>query len=107
SQDPSGFDAGDSNTYRYVSNAPIHAIDPDGFQIFAGLRFHAVLQLAAFQKQIDQAFKVFLKSPEASDLYNKVKAKLGGKLPILQSSDIPFAAAFDVKEGKIYLNPDS
>ena len=30
SQDPLGFDAGDSNLYRYVRNAPPQAVDPSG-----------------------------------------------------------------------------
>ncbi|MBI2805644.1 MAG: hypothetical protein HYX68_11760 [Planctomycetes bacterium] len=32
SQDPLGFDAGDSNLYRYVNNAPTLATDPSGLQ---------------------------------------------------------------------------
>src|SRR5262249_47908031 len=32
SQDPLGFDAGDSNLYRYVNNGPTAATDPSGFQ---------------------------------------------------------------------------
>src|SRR5262249_26231211 len=31
SEDPLGFDAGDSNLYRYVSNAPPTLTDPSGF----------------------------------------------------------------------------
>jgi RHS repeat-associated protein len=31
SQDPLGFDAGDSNLYRYVNNQPTVATDPSGF----------------------------------------------------------------------------
>jgi RHS repeat-associated protein len=34
SQDPLGFDAGDSNLYRYVTNAPTSATDPSGLQEF-------------------------------------------------------------------------
>ncbi|MEI6368009.1 MAG: RHS repeat-associated core domain-containing protein, partial [Planctomycetota bacterium] len=30
SQDPMGFDAGDSNLYRYVNNAPTNGTDPSG-----------------------------------------------------------------------------
>ena len=30
-QDPMGFDAGDSNLYRYVNNAPTNHTDPSGF----------------------------------------------------------------------------
>src|ERR1700677_474256 len=32
SQDPLGFDAGDSNLSRYVNNAPTNATDPSGLQ---------------------------------------------------------------------------
>jgi len=32
SQDPMGFDAGDSNLYRYVNNAPTNMTDPNGLQ---------------------------------------------------------------------------
>jgi RHS repeat-associated protein len=32
SQDPLGFEAGDSNLYRYVNNGPTHAVDPSGLQ---------------------------------------------------------------------------
>jgi RHS repeat-associated protein len=35
SQDPLGFDAGDSNLYRYVKNQPTVATDPSGFQGWA------------------------------------------------------------------------
>lgn len=31
SQDPMGFDAGDSNLYRYVHNAPTNYDDPSGY----------------------------------------------------------------------------
>jgi RHS repeat-associated protein len=34
-EDPSGFDAGDSNLYRYVNNAPTGATDPSGRDLFA------------------------------------------------------------------------
>jgi RHS repeat-associated protein len=34
SQDPLGFDAGDSNLYRYVSNQPVGATDPTGQDIY-------------------------------------------------------------------------
>ncbi|MBX9680507.1 MAG: RHS repeat-associated core domain-containing protein, partial [Gemmataceae bacterium] len=32
SQDPMGFDAGDSNLYRHVNNRPTNAVDPSGLQ---------------------------------------------------------------------------
>jgi len=35
SQDPLGFDAGDSNLYRYVNNMPTVATDPSGMELFA------------------------------------------------------------------------
>ena len=34
SEDPLGFDAGDSNLYRYVFNSPTHYTDPTGEQVF-------------------------------------------------------------------------
>jgi RHS repeat-associated protein len=34
SQDPLGFDAGDSNLYRYVKNAPTDASDPSGKNVY-------------------------------------------------------------------------
>ena len=34
SQDPMGFDAGDSNLYRYVNNAPTNGVDPSGFDVY-------------------------------------------------------------------------
>jgi RHS repeat-associated protein len=37
SQDPMGFDAGDSNLYRYVSNSPTRDVDPSGLQGAPGL----------------------------------------------------------------------
>jgi uncharacterized protein RhaS with RHS repeats len=33
SQDPLGFEAGDSNLYRYVNNRPMDAVDPSGKEI--------------------------------------------------------------------------
>src|SRR5262245_53934898 len=33
SQDPLGFDAGDSNLYRYVANRPLNEMDPSGLEI--------------------------------------------------------------------------
>jgi hypothetical protein len=35
--DPLGFDAGDSNLYRYVNNAPTNATDPSGLQEWNGI----------------------------------------------------------------------
>jgi RHS repeat-associated protein len=35
SQDPLGFDAGDSNLYRYVNNSPTNATDPSGHYLIA------------------------------------------------------------------------
>jgi RHS repeat-associated protein len=39
SQDPLGFDAGDSNLYRYVNNGPTGAIDPSGLAPDSMLRY--------------------------------------------------------------------
>jgi RHS repeat-associated protein len=35
-QDPIGFDAGDSNLYRYVRSAPTNSTDPSGFTFTSG-----------------------------------------------------------------------
>ena len=40
SQDPMGFDAGDSNMYRYVTNAPTNQTDPSGLQSGGGSLDH-------------------------------------------------------------------
>jgi RHS repeat-associated protein len=45
SEDPSGFDAGDSNLYRYVNNAPTNATDPSGMIDFASLVPIAALEI--------------------------------------------------------------
>jgi RHS repeat-associated protein len=37
SHDPLGFDAGDSNLYRYVMNRPLNARDPSGYQPPSGV----------------------------------------------------------------------
>jgi RHS repeat-associated protein len=58
SQDPLGFDAGDSNLYRYVSNQPTTQEDPSGLEppdaiggaIGGDLKFDASLQLLKEQK---------------------------------------------------------
>ena len=34
-QDPMGFDAGDSNLYRYVNNSPMETTDPSGQDVWA------------------------------------------------------------------------
>jgi uncharacterized protein RhaS with RHS repeats len=31
-QDPIGFDAGDTNLYRYVGNDPVNSLDPSGLE---------------------------------------------------------------------------
>lgn len=56
SQDPLGFDAGDSNLYRYVGNAPTNATDPSGYWSFArhvGLQQRATATLTKEGNRID------------------------------------------------------
>src|SRR5207302_7499929 len=43
SQDPIGFDAGDSNLYRYVNNRPVDATDPSGNEWWDWIPFAPVV----------------------------------------------------------------
>jgi RHS repeat-associated protein len=102
SQDPLGFDAGDSNLYRYVNNRPTDDLDPSGnseqageaaqpFQIFSlplknfEMKFSAAPKLPSnlsefssggFQDLVKQS-KVFLEgnSKEASELAKRIGLK--------------------------------
>src|SRR3974390_3113055 len=53
SQDPMGFDAGDSNLYRYVSNKPTNLEGSSGLQEL--LRRPGVGGQTAYERQIDRA----------------------------------------------------
>jgi RHS repeat-associated protein len=53
SQDPLGFDAGDSNLYRYVSNRPSDQRDPTGlFTLVPPIRFPIETEPLAVRKEI-------------------------------------------------------
>ncbi len=62
SQDPLGFDAGDSNLYRYLNNRPINSSDPSGLQEKPGI-------LPQFDSGSAYYFKV------ARDLWAKYRQK--------------------------------
>lgn len=49
SQDPIGFDAGDSNLYRYVDNSPTNAVDPSGLKKAIVIEIHVHLPTIAPQ----------------------------------------------------------
>ena len=51
SQDPMGFDAGDSNLYRYVHNQPTQESDPSGLEVRIPLAFLLSGVKADLQKQ--------------------------------------------------------
>jgi RHS repeat-associated protein len=50
-QDPLGFDAGDSNLYRYVNNQPTGATDPSGFQGIGNREVAGVNMDARYKKE--------------------------------------------------------
>ena len=51
-QDPMGFDAGDSNLYRYVNNAPTRWTDPSGKEALQGLNVEQFLKLSPADQQV-------------------------------------------------------
>jgi RHS repeat-associated protein len=55
SKDPMGFDAGDGNLYRYVSNRPKQGIDPSGMDILDAdtvCKFETVRELLVFTDEV-------------------------------------------------------
>jgi RHS repeat-associated protein len=76
SQDSLGFNAGDSNLYRYVKNQPTNATDPSGLQniwVFGALNYSsdqkliaaATLSINFESKQINGVWTPFIKGPPA------------------------------------------
>ncbi len=77
SQDPMGFDAGDSNLYRYVTNKPVQLSDPSGLQagdapqVPGGKRdedafIKAALASGVSQADIDLLLKIAKTTPKDS-----------------------------------------
>ncbi len=65
SEDPIGFQAGDSNLYRYVFNSPIRYTDPDGLQ---SRELYALF--TSSQESLSKGTRVyFLQSPDLSSAY--------------------------------------
>ena len=57
SQDPLGFDAGDSNLYRYVNDRPTNSIDPSGLLEFNVNRPNKSVDMTVKIKLVFQPFK--------------------------------------------------
>jgi RHS repeat-associated protein len=81
-QDPDGFDAGDSNLYRYVKNAPTIANDPSGFAEVAAQRISAPAEARGFNlvsgEHLDAGseFRFSLTNPPAGVPANKISYQL-------------------------------
>jgi len=96
STDPSGLDAGDTNLYRYVGNAPTHFTDPFGLQA-EGARVND-------QKSLDEVVKLFKGYKEAKKLSDKAAAG-AGRDPSVVLDDRILAGAYDPKNNKILIAP--
>src|SRR5262249_9394915 len=72
--DPSGFDAGDSNLYRYVNNGPVNGVDPSGLQRAAG---------SSTDFKPVRPFKVLMdpRNPYGCNYDPRVAERMGWKLP--------------------------
>jgi hypothetical protein len=68
SQDPLGFDAGDSNLYRYVNNRATVAVDPSGLLMQGE---------GDDQAKVDKAKEKVLMYEPVKKLFNQVKKGLG------------------------------
>ena len=102
SQDPMGFAAGDSNLYRYVTNAPTDYGDPSGndpliFKIFgiAKQAFDGDLAKQAkiaydkyqeYSKQVQDGADYLFSNPAASQLRDEIEKKIG-KIRIVVGPD--------------------
>src|SRR5262249_34239504 len=91
SQDPMGFNAGDSNLYRYVNNPPTNAIDPSGLQ--------PAYNQAGADKLVTEAFDLFKKSAEAMDLY-----KTGGVKDV-KAKKMVWAGQWDANNKIVNIDP--
>ena len=58
SQDPLGFDAGDSNLYRYVKNAPVNASDPSGLLPWPDGNYGSADSPGPFQRSLRKRWKL-------------------------------------------------
>src|ERR1019366_3426819 len=82
SQDPLGFDAGDSNLYRYVNNGPTDAADPSGLELVAG----STATANRWKQIYSDYLGVTIKANQASsgiwvfDFYSKNRATIEAKI---------------------------
>jgi RHS repeat-associated protein len=108
SQDPLGFDAGDSNLYRYVQNAPTRSTDPSGL---AG-EFDDFQEYQQYVKRMQQKARGTIlsfeqwKGPPISNSGNVKQNPLPmGSTPIVPAAKQP---AFDLQAAKRFeANPDA
>jgi hypothetical protein len=128
--DPMGFDAGDSNLYRYVNNAPTDATDPSGMKpgnpngpgyldddTLSGLnnvgadraRALAKYYRAKAQELTVPAIKAkFNSAPNALQFFKDTEAKVG---PITielfnKSPEMAFTGFYDLTKRVIYVRSD-
>jgi RHS repeat-associated protein len=71
SQDPTGFDAGDGNLYRYVSNTPVDFSDASGLQAVQNPWRNGGFRSIMSKEQIQTKF--------GNGTYSKMKSPMGGQ----------------------------
>jgi RHS repeat-associated protein len=87
-QDPLGFDAGDSNLYRYVNNAPTNATDPSGLQ--------QPVNLQALRKEFkDDEAKILELRKELEDQSKKIRPSM---LPLSNAAKAYYEALENPKK---------
>lgn len=94
-QDPSGFNAGDVNLYRYVSNSPLIFTDPTGFVQESVIGADALFAMGLDQEMVE----LFLEAQadqmtEISDYYAEQLALENSSLYRLQGSGSILANSF-------------
>jgi RHS repeat-associated protein len=105
SQDPLGFDAGDSNLYRYVSNSPVANLDPSGKVIFTSSRSTAQDLADWFQGKAAGPF-AGIKSPEIQVTVVQAATNLYFLVPAtqVQMADAKEKASSGEWKGNLWVN---